>query len=144
MIRILLASHSELASSLLHTGIMICGKELMSNVETITLKEDGKGILEFKMSCQRFYEENKNDQFLIFTDLVGATPFNVCASVFKDADYYIVTGMNLPMLIDTMLKKANSTLEELAQSAVEAGIEGIKKINIYKVSCIAEEEDNFL
>lgn len=144
MIHILLASHSELASSLLHTGIMICGKELMSNVETITLKEDGKGILEFKMSCQRFYDENKNDQFLIFTDLVGATPFNVCASVFKDADYYIVTGMNLPMLIDTILKRGNSTLKELSESAVVAGIEGIKKINFYENSFIEEEEGNFL
>lgn len=144
MIRILLASHSDFASSLLRTGIMICGKELMNNVETLTLKEDGKGILEFEKKCQRFYDENKNDQFLIFTDLAGATPFNVCASVFKDSDYYIVTGMNLPMLIDTILKRTNATLKELAQSAVDAGMEGINKIRICENNCIEEVEDSFL
>lgn len=145
MIRILLASHSDFALGLLKTGEMICGKGLMQEVFCISLQPED-GIEELQKQASRYCEQFPQDEFLILVDMLGASPFNVCASVFQDCEYRIVTGMNLPMLIETAIHKDRATLIELSEYAQRAGREGIEVVQFStgKNKGNNEDEEDFL
>ena len=81
-------------------------------------------------------------RFLVFVDLLGGTPFNQAMMISQDiADVEVVTGTNLPMLIELLLTRgAGSTLEELAGQAVEVGKAGIVH---KKLEPVANDADDF-
>ena len=70
---------------------------------------------------------DETDGVLVFVDLLGGTPFNQAMMISQDiADVEVVTGTNLPMLIELLLTRgAGSSLNELADQAVSVGQMGI-------------------
>lgn len=140
MIHVLLASHSDFADSLKRTGEMICGQELMKDMESVAIREGEEGITQLKNKCLAYLEKYEKDEFLILTDIVGASPFNICSSVFYHTKYYIVTGMNLPMLLESAIKKDSLPLLKLANAVKEAGLQGIEVINMKEQIVIEDEE----
>lgn len=143
MIKILLASHNDFSQSLLRTGSMICGRELMSDVYTVSVKEGEYGIVALEKDCREFCKTIGDNQLLILVDIFGATPCNVCLSVFRDIEHIVVSGMNLSMLMETVIKRDLLPLEELAECAIEAGKHGIEKIQLKK-SLKEEDLEDFL
>ena len=129
MIRILLASHSNFANGLYETGQMIAGKEMMEDVTCLSLQPD-EGVTCLEKQVEQYCTQYMGDTFLIMVDMLGATPFNVCASVFQHCDYRILSGMNLPMLIAAVIHRGQSSLEELAEYAHTAGKEGIETVQL--------------
>ncbi|MCF2621701.1 PTS sugar transporter subunit IIA [Collinsella tanakaei] len=79
---------------------------------------------------------------LVFVDLLGGTPFNQAMMISQDIDNVeVVTGTNLPMLIELLLTRgAGSTLDELADQAVAVGQAGIVH---KKLEPVAAEADDF-
>lgn len=67
------------------------------------------------------------DGVLVFVDLLGGTPFNQTMMISQDVDNVeIVTGTNLPMLIELLLTRGSgSSLSDLAEQAVTVGQTGI-------------------
>lgn len=64
---------------------------------------------------------------LIFCDLLGGTPFNQAMMLSQNYNNVeVVTGTNLPMLLETLsLRLASTTLTDLLQTALESGIAGV-------------------
>lgn len=87
------------------------------------------------------------DGVLVFVDLLGGTPFNQAMMIAADvADVEVVTGTNLPMLIELLLTRgAGSSVSELAAQAVSVGQTGIVHKSVADVapaaSADADEED---
>ncbi|WP_282711271.1 PTS sugar transporter subunit IIA [Lancefieldella sp. Marseille-Q7238] len=67
------------------------------------------------------------DGVLVFCDLLGGTPFNQAMIISQnDANVEVVTGANLPMLLETLsLRLDTTTLRDLVQTAVESGAAGV-------------------
>ena len=72
---------------------------------------------------------------IIFTDLMGGTPFNVSAQLGHGKDNIrIVAGTNLPMLVEiVMSRKFMDDLDELVDSVLETGKEQVTKYEFKQV-----------
>lgn len=70
---------------------------------------------------------DQTDGVLIFCDLLGGTPFNQAMMLSQNYNNVeVVTGTNLPMLLETLsLRLASTTLTDLLQTAFESGIAGV-------------------
>ena len=70
---------------------------------------------------------------------MGGTPFNQAMMISQEIDNVeVVTGANLPMLLELVLTRDGSTLEELAGQAVEIGQMGIVNKKLEPVAAEAE------
>lgn len=81
---------------------------------------------------------------LVFVDLLGGTPFNQSMMIANDVDNVeIVTGTNLPMLIELLLTRGGaSSLSELADQAVAVGQAGVVHKGIADVAPAAAPADD--
>lgn len=72
---------------------------------------------------------------IIFTDLMGGTPFNVSAQLGHGKDNIrIIAGTNLPMLVEiVMSRKFMDNLDELVESVLETGKEQVTKYEYKQV-----------
>ena len=70
---------------------------------------------------------DQTDGVLIFCDLLGGTPFNQAMMLSQNYNNVeVVTGANLPMLLETLsLRLASTTLTDLLQTALESGAAGV-------------------
>jgi mannose/fructose-specific phosphotransferase system component IIA len=63
------------------------------------------------------------DEVVVLVDLPGGTPANVCMRVPAERGCQAVVGVNLPMLIETVLCCDDESAIAVAQSALQAGQE---------------------
>lgn len=65
------------------------------------------------------------DGAIIMTDLFGGTPSNMAMSFLKEGQIEVVTGANLPMMIEFCSKRARLGVAELAAELHRSGRDGI-------------------
>ncbi len=140
---IVIATHADLAHGLASACFMICGRGSFQSIHVLTLKEDGKGISEFEKQVHQLAGKLQGKPVLILTDLYGATPANVCLREFQREQHCIISGANLPCLLEAVLNTSAADIEELAEQVLQAGMEGLRKFN-FQVNQEEEEEDIFV
>ena len=74
---------------------------------------------------------NQGGGVLVFVDLLGASPYNAAMLSFQELQKMgvpirVITGMNLPMVIEALAERNDMPLEELAQSMTEFGRESVQ------------------
>lgn len=126
----------------------IFGEELINSQTMIT--GETKGLVSFsllpQMSIEELYSDvNKyiktvNTPLIVLTDLIGGTPNNVAIQLSNKYEMTIISGVNLPMLIELILSKENRNmaLNELIDSVINTTINSIsvQKINDVNVDNI--------
>ena len=65
------------------------------------------------------------DGAIIMTDLFGGTPSNMAMSFLKEGRIEVLTGVNLPMLIEFCSKRGRMPVAELAGELQRSAREGI-------------------
>lgn len=127
MVGIILASHGEFANGILQSGAMIFGEQ--QNVKACILNpSEGPDDLRAKME-EAIATFDNQDEVLFLVDLWGGTPFNQAnALVSKHADKWaIVTGLNLPMLIESYASRFSmETAHEIAAHVLGVAREGVR------------------
>ena len=127
MVGIILASHGEFADGIKQSGAMIFGEQV--DVASCTLMPaDGPEDIKVKMEEAIARFENQ-EQVLFLVDLWGGTPFNQASMLMKGHEdkWAIVTGLNLPMLIETYASRMSmETAHEIATHVVNVAREGVK------------------
>lgn len=100
MVSIVLASHGKFAEGIMESGQMIFGPQ--KDVAAVTLTPDmGPDDLKAKLE-DAVASFDEQEHVLFFVDLWGATPFNQVNGLLASGgheDWVMVTGLNLPMLI---------------------------------------------
>lgn len=135
MIHFVLASHGRFAQEALASARMICGLPT-GNFHVISLLDGGEGINRFETEAKELAAALENETVLLLADLFGAGPFMTLLSAFRDNNYKMLTGLNLPMVIEAM-QCDDADLEEAAQNLLEAGKEsGIQLLD----KLVPEEE----
>jgi len=121
MIGIVLAAHGPLSGAFLESTRMILGD--LPQVASISLMpgDSLEGLADRLQAAVN--EVNTGDGVLILLDMFGGTPANATAFLTQQAnDVHAVTGMNLPMLLETFMERMNTDrLESLAETAFSAG-----------------------
>lgn len=111
MIEIVCASHSEYALAIKKTVSMIAGKQISKELHALSLQED---LLQFKKDVATLKKRVHGKDILILTDLYGASPFNVCYQEFQEESFQIISGMNIPMVLEAIFHR-NLKLPDLVQ-----------------------------
>lgn len=126
MIGFLITGHGEFSGGLLSAVNMIAGEQ--EGVEALNFYENvnlDDYEYELKNKVETLLEENEG--VLIFTDLLGGTPFRtamVIASEFDNVE--VVTGTNLPMLVEGTAFRFTDDVKSLIDQLIQVGYEGIE------------------
>lgn len=123
--KILLLSHGFLAKELMHTGAFI-----MEDIDDISyLCLDENGIESFSEKMKQYLNDHQQDEVLFLCDLAHGSPHNqLMINMLEQSliHYKIITGMNLPMLMQANIaKNAGESLDVIAASCLQAAKEGI-------------------
>lgn len=143
MIGCILTGHGEFAPGLAAAVTMIAGKQ--EHFEVVTFREDEpletfEGNL--KTAIEKLLSETKG--VVVFTDLLGGTPFrySMVAAAEHDQQVEVITGTNLPMLIESLLiRTMEDSASALATKAVNVGKEGVQNPQL-QVDTAEDEEDD--
>lgn len=127
MVGVILASHGGFADGIHQSAEMIFGPQ--ENFKSCILKPD-EGPEDVKKKMQEAVASLDNqDEVLFLVDLWGGTPFNQASSLVKEHEdkWTIVTGMNLPMVIEALTQRFSvESAREIARAIVPTGNDGIK------------------
>ena len=121
---IFVCTHGKFGEELIKSAEMIAGE--VENVYSFSLlpgmaPEDYKALVEAKL-------KEAPTQVLCLVDLFGGTPCNTCATLSKDYDVQVLTGVNLAMYIELTSQKNNYEIEELLHVGVETLKESGKNV----------------
>lgn len=127
MFAILVGTHGKFAEELVATAKMVGGDA--PNLRAVTLLP-GEGPDDVYAKYQAALEELDTSGGVIFlNDLFGGSPYNAALRLAaNNADYRIVTGVNLPMLLELSTTQAfmpDTTLDEAFEKAVSSGTSGV-------------------
>lgn len=127
LIGILIVTHGEFGKELLKSSELILGKQ--ENVLCLGLNE-GDDVLKLKDKVKKSIEKlDDGEGVLVLTDMFGGSPSNVTAANLRELDFKYLTGVNLPMLIESLTSRQNCSLKELADKSFKTAIDGIKNIS---------------
>lgn len=127
MVGIILASHGDFAKGILQSGEMIFG--VQEDVKAVTLApSEGPDDIRAKME-EAITTFKDSEHVLFLVDLWGGTPFNQTSGLLNGHEdkWAIVTGLNLPMLIETFAARMSmETAHEIATHVSGIAKEGVK------------------
>lgn len=122
MIGLVLVTHAGLADALKTSAEMIVGP--LENCTSVQVAPEERAD-EIMSRVVTAVETVNADGAVIMTDLFGGTPSNMAMSFLKEGRVEVLTGVNLPMVIEFCSKRGRLPLAELAAELQRCGREGI-------------------
>ena len=128
MVGIVLVSHGEMAAGMLDAARMIVGEQEQILPISLNEQDDVEGLMERIATAIK--EIDTGEGILVLVDVFGASPFNASARLaMGEAKIEVITGMNLPMLLELAIQRGNQGFEALVQIALTAGISSIRTLS---------------
>ncbi len=128
MIKSLVITHGKLGEELIRVSEKILEKKLDIDCMGFDWQEDGSGIIN---KLEAYLNKNKKHQIIIFTDMFGGSPSNICLR-YINPNVEVITGINLPgMLKYLTYKNKDLSFKELVKTIKNGMIEGINIIGEY-------------
>jgi mannose PTS system EIIA component len=129
MIGIVLISHGRFAEGLLDAAEMIVGE--MENVVCIGLEPMDDIDLLVERIQEAVNAVDIGDGALLMVDLFGASPFNASGrlALAQQDRLELITGMNLPMLVELLVQREGLSLKQASQIALDAGKSGVSRLS---------------
>ncbi|MNM43530.1 PTS system mannose-specific EIIAB component [compost metagenome] len=137
MVAIIVGTHGDFSREIVKSSEMIFGKQ--ENIQYVTFNpgESADDLINKYESIMR--ELNYEDGLLFMVDLFGGSPYNAASRIaVKEEHIDIVTGVNLPMLLEVFAVRDSISVEELVKVAETAGNMGIKS---FKSNFVNIEEE---
>ncbi|WP_286908866.1 PTS sugar transporter subunit IIA [Clostridium sp. UBA1652] len=137
MVAIIVGTHGEFSREIVKSSEMIFGKQ--ENIQYVTFNP-GESADDLINKYESIMEElDYKDGLLFMVDLFGGSPYNAASRVaVKEEHIDIVTGVNLPMLLEVFAVRDSMNIEELVKVAETAGNMGIKS---FKSNFVNIEEE---
>jgi len=127
-IRSLLITHGQLGKELKTITEKILERRLDMETIGILWGEDGSRILS---KIEDFVNRHADSHIIIFTDMFGGSPSNVCFP-FIGPNVEVITGINLPGLLKFLTyRKKDIPFKELVRIIRKGAIEGINVMGDY-------------
>ena len=139
MIALIISTHGKFSEELVKSSEMIFGSQ--SNVGVVTFKP-GEGTDNLVDKYNNLINElDCKDGVLFMVDLFGGSPFNAASILaLKNDNMEIVSGVNLPMLLEVFGSRDFSSLSELVEIAQNSGKDAIKQL-VKQTKTDLEEDD---
>jgi PTS system mannose-specific IIA component len=138
MVGLIVCTHGKFSEEVVKASEMIFGKQ--KNIRCITFEpgESADGLVEkYKIAIE---ELDKKDGILFVVDLFGGSPYNAACRIVIDHDNMdIVTGVNLPMLLEIYGPREILSVSELVDTAIQAGRDAVQSFKCNFDTMIVEE-----
>jgi len=117
-----------MAEGMLEAARMIVGD--MEGIVAVSLQEaDAVENLMDRIS-DVISSVDTGDGVLILVDVFGASPFNASARLAMVRDKIeVISGMNLPMLLELAIQHSEGDLDALVRTALDAGSSSIRTLS---------------
>lgn len=137
MVAIIVGTHGKFSKEIIKSGEMIFGKQ--ENVGYVTF-EPGESADNLVGKYEDLIEQlDCEDGVLFMVDLFGGSPYNAASRIAINSEKMdIVTGVNLPMLLEVFGQKSFSSVEELVNTSLDTVNTTVKS---FKQSIINVEEE---
>jgi len=124
MIGILIVTHSRLGDALIEAAEFILGTRPEALVSVSIDLNESADVLRGKIA-DSIKKVKSEHGVLILTDMFGGTPSNLSYSFLEEGHIEVISGVNLPMLIQAASTRDKMNLEELAVKLEEFGKKSI-------------------
>lgn len=125
--KIILVSHGTFSKGLLESVQMVLGNQ-EDLISYGLMPEEEPEVLARKLE-----EEIRGaggDDILFMTDLFHGSPCNVVVSLMRDYKFHHITGINLPLLIETIMNRNNgASIQDICEKLMELAPETIKDVD---------------
>ena len=111
MKQILIATHGKMASGIRYTAELIVGK--MAEITTIDAYVTPEDNVEKKF--EEYFAQHENDRIFVFTDLMGGSVNQKLLGYSQKENVTLITGTNLPVLMQVMMADDDVTEEEVQE-----------------------------
>ena len=111
MKQILIATHGKMASGIRYTAELIVGK--MDEITTIDAYVTPEDNVEKKF--EEYFAQHENDRIFVFTDLMGGSVNQKLLRYSQKENVILITGTNLPVLMQVMMADDDVTEEEIQE-----------------------------
>ena len=120
MLRLVLASHGRLAEGMKNSAQFIAGKT--AEIYTICAYLEDKVTLESQID-ELFSRFADTDDIIVATDIFGGSVNNEFLARIRKQNFWLVSGMNLPMIVQLTMIKETDDIHSKIEEAVEGGKE---------------------
>jgi PTS system ascorbate-specific IIA component len=127
MIGVLIVTHGEIGTALLHSASQILGSPPPQVATLSVWRQDDPDDLILRAQ-ELLAGVDDGEGVLVLTDIFGATPGNVVSRLLQDGRIEGVSGVSLPMLL-RVLSKRKGPLSAAVQRAMSGGAEGVVHMN---------------
>lgn len=124
--KFLIATHGTFAAGIKSSLDIIIGA--MDNVFLIQAYVDENKSVEAEIT-EIMAQVGKNDELVIFADLLGGSVNNMLLQHALRPNVHIVSGFNLPLVIEILMAGANDPIEEVIGSAIDNAKEQMVYVN---------------
>jgi PTS system mannose-specific IIA component len=91
-------------------------------------KEDGSLIIN---KLEHYLKKNKQHKIIIFTDMFGGSPSNICLK-YIDQNIEVITGINLPGILKFLTsREKNLSFKDLVKTVSQGTKDGINVMGEY-------------
>lgn len=126
--KVILATHGYLGKAAKEACELVMGKQEDVSILSIVTGLGADDIYQF--FCDEIKDSLKRDGELplILVDILGGSAYGQAIRTLKDHDVTVVTGLNLPMLIEVLMMRGELDYKELSSLALEVGKSGVKSM----------------
>lgn len=125
MVGVIIVAHLKLSEELLKAARIISNSNLDNfKAVSINLNDNPDQAREKILAAVKSIDTG--DGVLILVDMFGGTPSNLSLSLLEKGKTEIVTGANLPMIVEAAYSSQNVPLSELVDILISGGQGGIR------------------
>lgn len=125
MISGIIVTHGKLAEALLEASAAVAGDA--GHLEVVS--NDGLSQDQLVARVREALGRGDVEGAIVFTDLGGGSCANACRAVLhENLNVRMVTGVNLPMLVDFVLRRGDLGLEALVERLLQRGRTAIQEL----------------
>ena len=139
MQRLVLASHGYLAEGMKNSAQIIVGKA----AKIYTICAYGKEGITLESQINELFDSfPEDDEMIVVTDIFGGSVNNEFMQRLQNRRFWLVSGMNLPLVIQLAMAEDGGCISESIKEALETGREMICFCNPM-VEVASKEQEEF-
>jgi PTS system mannose-specific IIA component len=119
MIGLVLVTTGRLAEEFLNALEHVVGKQ--SNIENISIGSEDDLEARRADIVEAVSRVDHDNGVIILTDIFGGTPSNLAIALMETGSIEVISGMNLPMLVNLASTRSDASLANAVEQAQKAG-----------------------